>query len=105
MSSGSTNSNLERFPGGLPPRPPGGWGEGGESTAGLLCATYNNIGAIHHNLGDDGQSRTYLQLAVQTMMDEHDQHVLEMLTKSLVEPDLFFVKEWQISSTAILQRK
>ena len=79
-SSGSTNSNLERFPGGLPPRPPGGWGEGGESTAGLLCATYNNIGAIHHNLGDDGQSRSYLQLAVQTMMD----HVV-FITPSMQE--------------------
>ena len=79
-SSGSTSSNLERFPGGLPPRPPGGWGEGGESTAGLLCATYNNIGAIHHNLGDDGQSRSYLQLAVQTMMD----HVV-FITPSMQE--------------------
>lgn len=76
MSSG----NLERFPGGPPPRPPGGWGGGGESTASLLCATYNNIGAIHHNLGDDGQSRTYLQLAVRTMMD----HVV-FITPSMQE--------------------
>ena len=79
-SSGS-NENLERFPGGQPPpRPPGGWGGGGESTASLLCATYNNIGALYFNLDDERQSRSYLQLAVHTMMD----HVV-FITPSMQE--------------------